>query len=173
MVADENGVKSLDKLETIVAQIKGSDLARDPELLQKVLGDYDATRATKGFVNQLDWMEKLKREARSWSAINEAYDRRRQSAAGRVEKSWNNVKEAISDAFTPERIERFVKGVERAAELFGNILDNLQAVVGLMAVAKFGPGTVGAVMAGGGMLAKTGAGAAMNAAGAGALGAKG
>lgn len=170
---DENGVKSFKTIETIITAIGNSKLAKDPELMTKILGRTEAEKAVKALVSQQGLFREQMALAKKSNAIADDADRRRKSVAFRIQKATNRAKEALAEAFTPERIEKFVGAIEKLADLISIFIDNLRAAIILWAAAKFGPGAASLAMAGGGLLGRTGVGASINAAKTGALGARG
>ncbi len=170
---DENGVKSFRSIEEIIADIGNSKLAKDPELMTTILGRTEAEKAVKALVQQQGLFQEQMKLARASNAIQQDGDRRRKSQAHKLKKAWNDIQETIARVFTPERIEKFVEAVEKVGEIVVAIVDNLKTAVGLFAAAKLAGPALGMIGPTAGLLGKTGAGAAMNAAGAGALGAKG
>jgi hypothetical protein len=82
--------------------------------LQKILGSSEAVQALnaikghwqdfKGLVATTD-TGSIDRDVKQYLA----------STAGKLEKSWNAVKLAVADAFTPERLEKFAVMLERLA----------------------------------------------------------
>jgi TP901 family phage tail tape measure protein len=170
---DENGVKSFRTIEAIIEDIGNSKLAKDPELMTKILGRSEAEKAVKALVRQQDLFKDQLVLARKSNAIADDGDKRRKSVAFRIQKSTNRAREALAEAFTPERIEKFVAAIEKLADLISIFIDNLGAAIALWAATKFGPGAASLAMAGGSLLGRTGVGASINAAKTGALGAKG
>jgi TP901 family phage tail tape measure protein len=127
-------VKTLRSFSEIIQSISNSKLAKDPALLAKALGRQEAEQTFQmlkgnwsdfqGLVNTTDF-----------SSIGKDMDTYLNSPAGKLEKSWNAMKLAMAEAFTPERIQAFaaaidklLPAVEKLGEALGFIADKVGGV---------------------------------------------
>lgn len=148
-VRDKLGRKVLLPFDVIFSNIQKSEAMKDPARVKKMfgrtegwrgmlLGD-EATRAfgtTDGKIDQtISRLEALRRAGREDGVIMKDLGTYTESAAGRMAIAMENMKNAIAEAFTPERIEKFVGAIEGLtdkvgplAEAIGKIGDGLGAL---------------------------------------------
>lgn len=87
----------------------------------------------------LKGFEEIATAARDSNAVQEDADKRRQSRAHKLQLAFNRMKLAIADAFTPQRIEKFVGLVEKLADLIELVADNLGLSAAAWAAFKVTP----------------------------------
>lgn len=113
-VFDASG--NLKNFQEIIKAIGESDLVNDKTKLIKAFGRVEAYKA---FIqlqkNEQQWkdLSAATMEARD---VQEDYDKFQASSAGRAEKSWNSLKVAIAEAFTPERVKALAGAIESVLE---------------------------------------------------------
>lgn len=178
----EDGVKRFREFSDIIEQIGASDLARDPTLLTKAFGSAEAVRAFNELQKVPGALREMTDEAKSAKDVQEDFDRFQASSAGRMQKAMVTLKNAIAEAFTPERVEliasameKFAGAVEWAADnwkIFAalfvgtklvGVASSLNGIVGLLAGAKGGAAVRGLAGLARGMTALGAAGAALGA----------
>lgn len=106
----------------IMSDIKKSDLAKDPELLQKVFGEIRGRRAIDALLNKLDQAKELMSTSEGSDQVAKDNAIYQESAAGKIERAWNNVKLAMADAFSPDRITAL-------AGALGSVTDGLVSII--------------------------------------------
>lgn len=134
--SDGNGGKKFRELNEILDDIAASDLMKNPDLLVKVLGTVEAEKAMVAWTKGREQYELLAGAARKSNAVQVDSDKRRESAAFRMQKAVNDAKEAVADAFTPERIKTFVTVLEKAANVLKFMIDHAKAFVAVWATFK-------------------------------------
>jgi TP901 family phage tail tape measure protein len=124
---DENGVKRMRSFSAIMKDLGESKLAKDPTLLIDALGRKEAEAATIQLTKNRDAWDELAAGTMDANDVAEDYDKFQKSSAAKVKKAWNNVKVAVAEAFTPERVEAMSKALETAlgfaSDLVGAIED--------------------------------------------------
>ncbi len=125
-------VKELRSLDEIVDSIANSKLARDPELLVKALGRKEAYAAFLQLTKVRGAWSSLATQTEKANDVSQDYAKFQESNAAKVDKAWNNVKIALAEAFTPDRIEALshvlVRVLEFAARLVGYMEDVGRAI---------------------------------------------
>lgn len=109
----------------IIDQIDHSKLANSPDLLAQAFGSSEASRAFNMLRANRGELEKIYEVGLDVNAVERDRATFMASNAGRIEIAMNNMKLAIAEAMTPERIEAFVNGLERAAKFAGGIADSI------------------------------------------------
>jgi hypothetical protein len=123
------GELRLRKFRDLVMEIGDSPLARDPTKLTKAFGSDEAKRAFDQLWANRDALAGLVEESQNAKAVQQDLDRYMQSDAGKVKKAWEEAKNALAEAFTPERIQAFVAALVKAAEALGWVVDKADAVI--------------------------------------------
>lgn len=113
----KTGVKTLRDFFGIVDAIGESDLMKDPTKLQDALGRVEAMQAFQQLHKYRNEWVSIGQATRGANDIAEDFNRRQQSSAYQVKKAWNDVKVAVADAFTPERIQAFAMAIKSLISL--------------------------------------------------------
>jgi TP901 family phage tail tape measure protein len=121
----KTGVKRFKSFRDIVDQIGASKLAKDPEALTKAFGSVEAQQAFDMLSKNRGELEKLYSAGLDAGAVQRDLNTYLESSAGRLDQAMNNLKIAIVEAFTPERIAAFVEMVEKVASAIGTVIDGL------------------------------------------------
>lgn len=127
---DAQGVKHLKSIGEIVDAIANSKLAKDQTLLQKALGRHEAYRAYLQLRNNREEWRKLGQENLNAKDVAEDYAKFNESASGRMQRAWTELKNTIAAAFTPERIQAFVQFLGFAIEKAMQLVDTLSNIPG-------------------------------------------
>jgi TP901 family phage tail tape measure protein len=137
----KTGKKHLRDFASIVESIGKSSLMRDPTKLAKALGRDEARKALQALTNNWGDFKNLV-DTTDFKSIGKDMNQYLQSPAGKLEKTWNAMKNAIAEAFTPERIARFADALDKVAkaakpvaEFIGDAFDAISAVTGADAAA--------------------------------------
>lgn len=120
-----DGKQQLRDFADIITDIGNSKLANNPTALQKAFGRQEAYRAFLQLRNNADAWEQITRETMGANDVAQDYAKFQSSEAGKLQKSWNDLKNTIAETFTPERIKAFVEGM-------GQILTMARDFIGLM-----------------------------------------
>lgn len=141
---EKNG-RDLKGVFAIVDQISKKNLRKDQ--LVKAFGSTEAYRAFIQLRDNRAEMEKLAEATQYAGVIQKDFNEYSSSAAGRTTKAWNNVKNAVGDAFTPERLEAFANGIEDLAQHVEGLVKTLSLVGSVLGklngVGKFIRGAIG------------------------------
>jgi TP901 family phage tail tape measure protein len=98
--------------------------------LQKIFGRDEAVRAFQQMVQNRALLDELITKSSDRAAIDRDAATYQESAAGRLDKAWNNIKTMIAEAFTPERIAKFLSGMEKIVDALGSIVDGWNSLFG-------------------------------------------
>lgn len=131
-----DGKKRMVDVMTILDKIAGSPLAKDPELLQKVFPESRGRAAVEYLTKELALVHQIAKDSTDSNQVSKDFDIYSKSSAGRLEAAWNNIKNAIAEALTPERIENFAHAMIVAADAFVKAIgaaDTFLSAVGHMA----------------------------------------
>jgi TP901 family phage tail tape measure protein len=131
------GVKRLKDIRTIFDELSRSELAKDPELFIKAFGRGEAADfATAIFKNREAFESLASASTKAGGTIKRDFKTFMESPSGRIQVSFNNAKEALAKAFTPERIEKFAEAMEMAADAVAFAVDHAEVFIGLWATFK-------------------------------------
>lgn len=139
------GKKELRGLLEIFEAIWSSGLMKDPTKLQKAFGSTEAFRAFVTAAKGSGEIEKLYEAGLKSNAVQEDHLTMQASAAARMERAWERLRNKIFEAITPERIEKFASAMEVVADIVSFLADHIKLVgAGLLAL-KLGPGLLSLV----------------------------
>ena len=127
-VFDKNpktGVKTMRSFDSIIKSIGDSKLMKDPTALTKAMGSKEAEQTFTMLNRNLGVYEELIDAGKQRGVVEKDLATVMQSDAYKLETAINNVKLAIVEAFTPERIAAFVEIVEQVASAIGWVIDGL------------------------------------------------
>lgn len=127
-----DGVKHYRQLSQIFEQIGKSKLATDPHLLMKAFGRGEGQQAYQLLVEGAAKLKEFEESAKQSDTIQKDLATYSASAAGRLSIAWEKTKNAIAEAMTPERIDRFVGAVERLLPLLGKTVEFISNAAGYM-----------------------------------------
>lgn len=108
----KTGEKTMRNFSEIWHDINTSKLVKDPTLLGKAFGQQEAKRAYDALREHAGLYDQLIEAGRDYGAVGRDFDKVMASPAMRAEQAVNNLKIAISEAFTPERIAKFAAALE-------------------------------------------------------------
>lgn len=111
----KNGEKTFKPLSEIVTAIGRSSLAKDPTALTKAFGRKEGMEFYRMLRENVDELRELEAAGLDATVVGKDLETYLNSPSGKMEKAWNNIKLAIAEALTPDRIERFANAMERAA----------------------------------------------------------
>lgn len=96
---------------------------KNPELLKKAFGRTEAWSGFEILVNNLDKLKQMEIAGMANGVIDKDLLTYTQSQAGRLAIAFEKTKNAVAEAFTPERIEMFTRAVEGALEKVGPLAE--------------------------------------------------
>lgn len=128
----KTGAKTMRRLSDIWGDINDSKLVKDPQLLGKAFGREEARRAYEMFLEHKDLYSDLIKAGQDYGTVQRDLNTVMESPAGKLQKSFNDMKNAIASAFTPERIAAFAEIMERVAKAAGWVLDKVDAIANLI-----------------------------------------
>jgi len=120
---DKNGKETMRGVFDIVDAISKSDLVKHPDVMEKAFGRVEAYRAYLQLVQNRDVLHKFVDESRDAGLIQRDFDTYMESSSAKLDKSWNAVKLAVAETFTPERIAKFAEAVSGLADKLGPVVD--------------------------------------------------
>lgn len=148
MNTGKDGVKHLKPFEEIWDRIGHSKLMKDPTKMIKTFGRGDGEAGIRLLIEQKKKYEELVEAGRKNGTVEADLTAITESAGGRIASSMERVKNAVADAFTPERINSFVVAIEGLADKVGPIAEMIGAIGtvlgGLSGVGKFVRGAIAA-----------------------------
>ncbi len=124
----KTGQKTLRSFDEIVQAIANSKLAKDPTALFKALGRKEAIAAFDALTkNRAAWGD-LADATLDAKDVQEDFNTFQQSSAGQLQAAWNEAKNSIAAAITPQMIEGFSAAIRGAISLAGDLVRGLGAV---------------------------------------------
>lgn len=120
---DEKGFKHARELRGIIDSISQSDLAKDPQLLKKAFGRTEGWRSIEMLFDSVQRMKDLEEVGKRNGVIQKDLATYMESASGRMASAFEKMKVAVAEAFTPERISRFVDAIEGLATKVAPLVD--------------------------------------------------
>ncbi|MBA2718934.1 MAG: phage tail tape measure protein [Chloroflexi bacterium] len=128
----KDGSKTLRTFEQILGSIEQSKLIKDPTLMTKALGSSEAEqtvamllKSRQALAGTTSEYDKLIAAGMDAGAVQRDLSTYLTSSSGRMEIAMNNLKVAVVEAFTPERIAAFVNMVEKLAEGIGSVVSKI------------------------------------------------
>lgn len=121
-------VKTMRNVLDIINDIGGSKLAKDPTKLEKAFGRVEAYRAYLQLSQNKQLLADLIAKSGDTAVIGRDLQRYMESPAGRIERAWEQVKNKIAEAATPERIEAFTTAVVKLADALSKIVGFVSAI---------------------------------------------
>jgi TP901 family phage tail tape measure protein len=126
---DKGGKETMRGVFEIVDAISKSDLVKHPDEMEKAFGRVEAYRAYLQLTQNREALHQFVEESRDAGLIQRDFDTYMQSSAGRLEKAWNDVKVAVADMLTPERVGQIVAGIESIGRSLPSILTPIGRIV--------------------------------------------
>jgi len=117
--------KELRELSDIMDQIKKSPLNKDIEALIKSFGRSEAWRTFELIAEAPTRLASLEAAGRANGVVVKDLATYTESAAGRMAIAMEKMKNAIAEAFTPERIEKFVAAFEGITDKIGPLVEGV------------------------------------------------
>jgi hypothetical protein len=121
---DKDGKTVRRNLQDIIKDFSGKNI--DPKKWKDIFGE---NKEGKAFLEMLmkypDLYKQIVAAGSNAGLVQEYAQNRAESAAGRLDIALNKMKLTIAAAFTPERIEAFVRGVEALADKLGPVVDGV------------------------------------------------
>ncbi len=118
---------------------KSQKVLSDKTLLTAAFGRGEAADFAVAILENREQFEGLASASKqAGGTIQDDFKTFMESPAGRVEVAFNDVKEALLKAFTPERIERFAGVMESMVDILEVLIDNAGVFVGVWAAFKIG-----------------------------------
>lgn len=127
--SDGKGGKQLRNILDIVKDIGNSPLAKDPTKLAKALGRTEAYRAYLQLAQNKDVLDELITASSDAGVIQRDLATYSESAGGRTKIAWQQAKNEIAAAFTPERIEAFTSLLIKATKALAAIASGISKVI--------------------------------------------
>lgn len=121
----KDGTKTLRPISKIIEEIGTSKLAKDPQLLNKAFGRGEGEQIYQMLKGHVDMLRQMEDAGRDAGTVQRDLTTFLESDAGRLDVTFNKLKETIATAFTPERITAFVNAVEQLADKLGPVLDKI------------------------------------------------
>lgn len=112
----KNGVKQMKDVFTIVDQIGNSKLAKNPEKLRQAFGSIEAYRAYIQLQQNRAELERMTKIAEDGGVIQRDLQEYLASSSGRISRTWEQVKNDVAAALTPDRIQAAVEGFGELAK---------------------------------------------------------
>ena len=128
----KDGTKTWRKFSDIFHDISTNNiLSKDPELLRKVFGRSEADRTIRLWMEGVKVLHELEDAGKANGTVQADLATYGESAAGRTQIAMERMKNAVAEAFTPERIQKFVGAIEDLGTKMGPLAE---------AVGKIGDG---------------------------------
>jgi hypothetical protein len=125
MVLGKDGAKHLRPLNAIVEDISRSRLMKDPSLLLKDIGRGEGDAFLRLWIEQMGKYQQLVEAAKVNGVVQTDLATVTESTSGRTAIAMERTKNAIAEAFTPERINAFVAAIEGAADKVGPLAEGI------------------------------------------------
>jgi hypothetical protein len=92
--------------------------ALNDKILPKLLGRQEAVRALGAMRDHWDEIAQLQKEAANSDQVSKDAHTYMESSSGRIAKAWEQIKNTIADALSPERVQAFASMLETAGSAF-------------------------------------------------------
>lgn len=124
----KDGTKSLRPMSQIIDEIGHSQLAKDPQLLNKAFGRGEGEQAYQMLKGHVDMLRQMEEAGQDAGVVQRDLASFIESDAGRIDRAFNRVKVALAEIFTPERITSFTNAIEGLADRIGTVADGVGKV---------------------------------------------
>lgn len=98
-----------------------------------LLGEQKAVNALNAVIDRRGELTQMITDAQNSNAVTKDAMKYQESAAGKIDKAWNSIKNKIAEALTPERIEKMSNALIGAADLFAGLVEKISSIVGFIA----------------------------------------
>ncbi len=113
----KDGTKTYKTFAEVQKLVMNSPLVKDPELFKKSLGRTEGWQGFTLIIEQMQEVERLYNLGMSGgNVISQDLATATESSSIRIDIAMERIKNAVADAFTPERIEAFVTAIEDSIE---------------------------------------------------------
>ncbi len=130
------GQKTMRNFSNIWSQLNRSDLVKDPTKLLKAFGRVEALDTFRMFNKFPGLYHELLAASEDVGTVQRDLNTYMQSNAGKLKTSFNDVKIALAEAFTPDRIQKFAAIMMKVAEAAGWIISKLEKTAGFIDMAS-------------------------------------
>jgi TP901 family phage tail tape measure protein len=127
-IIDPKTGKMRDFLEIMTEISKNAKLMKTGGLLG-VLGEEKAVRATRAVLDNLEFVKRLKEDGMHSDSISADALAYQASTAGKLDKTFNQLRETAAQLFTPDRIKAFADGMQGIADAAGGIVSALNGAL--------------------------------------------
>lgn len=127
-VDKKTGVKTFRNFADIVKEIGASKLAKDPAKLAKAFGSVEALRTFTELNRNAALYDELIKKGADVGAVQRDLTAYLASSPGKMAKAWNNMKEAIAAALTPERIKAFADAMVSVASAINTVVAGIDRI---------------------------------------------
>lgn len=124
----EKDGKTLRNVLDIVKDIGDSKLFRNATQLEKAFGRVEAYRAYLQLRQNRDVLDDLIEKAGDANAIGRDFNTYMSSPAGKMASASERLNQAIQEAFTPERIEKFADAMTSAVDHFTGAMEQVSSI---------------------------------------------
>lgn len=124
----KSGAKHLRNFYEIVQDIGKSRLMKNPQALVKAFGTQEAYRAFLQLQQNGQLYEDLITKAGDVGAVQRDLNTYLSSGAGKVTLQWERVKNAVAEAFTPERIQKFASAIESLIDGVSTLISGIDTI---------------------------------------------
>jgi TP901 family phage tail tape measure protein len=108
----------------IIADIKKK--VPDQKVLADILGGrQESFRAITAMLEHFDEMQKLRAEAANSDQVSVDAHKYLESSTGKLERAWEQIKNSIAGALTPERVQAFADAIIAAARGFAAVIGGI------------------------------------------------
>lgn len=112
----------------IIEEMQRKGVFRDVRNLSTIFESSEARAAARQLGEVNGELRQLSTETRNATDVSTDYARAQQSSAAKAKKAWNNLKNAVTEAFTPERIEVFTRALMAVVQAASYVLDKFMAI---------------------------------------------
>lgn len=126
----QTGQKELKNFGVIADAIANNKLLKNPEKVKAIFGRKESQAAIRSIQSYIGQMHELERAGEDTGAVQRDMLTYLESPAGRIEKSFNAIKLAVADAFTPGRIEAMAGAFEKLVPMVTGLVTALGSVGG-------------------------------------------
>ncbi len=124
----KDGTKTLRPISKIIEEIGTSKLAKDPQLLNKAFGRGEGEQIYQMLSGHVDMLKQMETAGQDAGTVQRDLATFMTSSAGRIDLTFNKMKETVADLFTPARIEKFASIMEGMGGVVVKIVEGLDAV---------------------------------------------
>jgi hypothetical protein len=133
---------------SIIKEIAANKKLMKPGALLDALGEEKAARAMRAVIENMEEVERLKNDSVGSNQVQLDALEYQNSAAGKMEATWERIKNKTAEVFTPDRVDAFAAALVKVGTAVEKIIGGIEEVIHAIEWLRKTSGEEGADIAG-------------------------